>query len=131
MSAHWSDDYLSRPYSEANCAELCVDVNREVFHREIGIPTRRARCEIMDLADTYAVRVDSPSDGDAVVMLVGDYDEATRLTVRPRWHIGVAAIINAEPWCLHAMRNAGLTVRHRVRDLWRVGLTFDGYWHWK
>lgn len=126
---HWSDTYLGLPYimGEFDCANLAANVQREIYGREIALPRDRAHnlfdisAQIDDLKSDYAERTESPQDGDAVLMI-----GRGRLN-----HIGVVALINGECWVLHAMRNAGQVVRHRVRDLAAVNLTVEGYYRWK
>ena len=46
-------------------------------------------------------------------------------------HIGVYCVIGYVPWVLHAMRKAGQTVRHLLRELPLMGLNVEGFYKWK
>lgn len=125
---HWSDVYIGQPYrpGENDCAELAARVQREVFKRDIGLPTERAcglrglTAQIADLQGDYATPVDQAVEGDAVLMR-----SRGRLA-----HIGVFCLINGEAWVLHAMKNAGQVCRHRVRELANMGLVVEGFYRW-
>ena len=128
--AHWTDNYIGRPYAldTADCARLYYDVSREVFGR--GVPavgdieraaSRLGRtAQMADAVALYGDPVDSPQDGDAVLMwCLG----------RPS-HIGVYCLLG-EPHVLHAMENAGHVCLHAIRNLTRLNLRVEGYYRWK
>ena len=84
--------------------------------------SRLGRAVQMDSAvDAMGQRVLYPDEGDAVLMLCAG---------RPS-HIGVYCVVDGETSVLHAMENAGMVVRHRLRDLTRVGLAIEGFYRWK
>lgn len=126
---HWSDRYLGRPYipGEFDCAALAMCVQWEVFGRTVRIPAEHATgiraqsAQININAAVVADPIDKPSEGDAVLM------KARGLLS----HVGVYCVINGEPHVLHAMRNAGQVVRHRLRDLKLQGLTVEGFYAWR
>lgn len=126
--AHWSDQFLGEPYvkGENDCAAVAVRAVRAATGREIVLPTERAAgwrgysAQIQAGRDAVATPVESPGDGDGVLM-VG----RARLN-----HIGVLCVIGGEHWVLHAMEAAGEVVRHRVRELERFGLAVEGYYRW-
>lgn len=124
--AHWSQKYVGIPYSEADCAELAVRVQAEVFNRNIALPTERAEglrqlsCQITELQEDFAAPTYSPADGDAVLMI-----GRGRIN-----HIGIYCVIEGVPFVLHAMRNAGATCLHKLRDLKNVGLELEGFYQW-
>ena len=126
---HWTDPYIGLPYveGEGDCAALAVRVQREVFGREIVLPTTHAcgvraqTVQIAALRDDYAERLPAPVEGCGVLM-----------QCRGRFsHIGLFAAIGGEGWVLHAMQNARMVVLHRVRDLPRHGLALEGYYAWR
>lgn len=124
---HWSEHYVGLPYAEADCAELAQRVRREVFGQETGLPSERAASlrgltvQIETLKADYAEPVTEPREGDAVLMVGrGRLD-----------HIGIYCEINNTPYVLHAQRNAGHTVLHRLRELPGVGLRLEGFYRWK
>ena len=129
--AHWSDNYIGDPYihGEADCARLFCRVSAEVFNRQIpdeaGMEravSRLGRAMQMDSAvSVLGEQVAIPNEGDAVLMVC-----CGRLS-----HIGVYCVVDGESSVLHAMENAGMVVRHRLRDLPRVGLTIEGFYRWK
>lgn len=124
---HWADSYVGLPYTTCDCAELCVRVQREQFKRRIGLPTGRPAgirgvSEMIDnLQDDFAEQTSFPIEGDAVLMI-----GRGRIN-----HIGTLCEINDVPHVLHAMKNAGMTVLHRVTALRDIGLTIEGYYKWK
>ncbi len=126
LEKHWAENYVGVPYSENDCAELCVRVQREVFGRVIRLPAGRAASvhgishQIGSLKDNYAEPTESPADGDAVLMI-----GRGRLN-----HIGLYVMVNGVPHCLHALRGAGQVCLHRIRELPRQGLTLVGYFRW-
>lgn len=128
---HWAEPYIGHPYrlGESDCARLVCRVRREVF----GLPVpedaepERARSaygrfeQMRDGVDAFADPVETPQDGDVVLMLCRG---------RPS-HVGVFCRVNDEDCVLHAMQNAGMTVLHRLRDLPRVNLHVEGFYRWK
>lgn len=125
---HWSERYVGMPYVEgdADCAALAARVQREVFGRAIGLPADRAGTlrgltrQIEDLRADYAERTDAPADGDGVLMIGrGRLD-----------HIGLYCLIDGTPWVLHAMRNAGAVVLHRLSVIDEQGLRVEGFYRW-
>lgn len=127
---HWSDSYLGEPYRpvEADCAALAVRVAREVFGRHVDLPQHAAglrsgsrQIDAIAEAGSVAERVTDPRDGDVVLM-------RCRGVLA---HVGVYCRIDGAPWVLHAMRNAGAVVRHRLRDLPAQGLAVEGFYRWK
>jgi len=123
---HWSENYIGRSYAEANCAQLAVQVQREVYDRIIQLPEpakglRAQTQQINDMQHVVAEPVVEPIDGDAIVM-------HCRGSLS---HVGVFCLINNQRWVLHAMKNAGHAVLHRVCDLPSVGLGIEGYYRWR
>lgn len=129
--AHWCEQYIGRPYvlGDADCARLVCDVRREVFSKPVpgGAEIERARsalgrvAQMSDGVDAYGAAVDTPEEGDAVLMVCRG---------RPS-HIGVFCRVNDEECVLHAMQNAGMVVLHRLRDLPKFRLQIEGYYRWK
>jgi len=124
---HWSARYIGLPYAQCDCAALCEQVLREVFGREVHLPTDRAGSvfglsrQIDNLQATYATPVERPHDGDAVLMR-----SRGRLN-----HIGLVCLIDGRIWVLHSQRNAGMVVLHREHALGNLGLQRVGYYAWK
>lgn len=123
---HWSARYVGTSYAAGDCAELAARVQREVFGREVRLPTERGHGlrdrtrQIEDLKADYAARTETPAEGDGVLMVSRGRIE----------HIGVYCEIDGMPYVLHAMRNAGQVVLHRLRDLAHQGLVVEGYYRW-
>lgn len=128
---HWSDAYIGQPYipGEADCLALYCRVSSEVFSQTIpaGATVERAASalgrvhQIGDGVATLVKPVTDPGEGDAVLMLCRG---------RPS-HIGVYCVVDGEPGVLHAMANAGMAVRHCLRDIPRLGLAIEGIYRWK
>lgn len=129
--SHWSEKYIGLPYvrGEADCARLLVTVSREQFG--VSVPesseveraaSRLGRAAQMgDGVEAFGVPVDQPREGDAVLMICCG---------RPS-HIGVFCLVDGEPCVLHALENARMVVRHRIRELNRINLVVEGYYRWK
>jgi hypothetical protein len=129
--AHWSDAYIGDPYipGTADCARLFCRVSREVFGVEIPDEAEVSRAasrigragQMDDAVLSFGEPVETPAEGDAVLMICAG---------RPS-HIGAYCWVDGEPGVVHAMENAGMTVRHALRDLPRYGLRVEGYYRWK
>ena len=128
---HWSDAYIGRPYvlGESDCANIVCDVHCDVFNQTLPDDIEKDRgasvyarfVQLKDGIEEYADPTDSPVEGDIVLMMCKG---------RPT-HVGVYCIVDNEAAVLHAMRNANMVVRHRIRDLSRVNLFVEGYYKWK
>lgn len=125
---HWSDQYVGKPCNPVtyDCAEFAKDVLHNKFNKYITIPSRADTLrglskQIESLKEDYAYPVGTPQEGDGVLMMGrGRLD-----------HIGIYCEINNIPYVIHAMRNCKQVVLTRIRDLDKIGLTFQGYWRWR
>lgn len=139
--SHWTEKYVGRECGTHNgfdCADLCQLVQREVFKRDIQLPSERmykdkvtegtlakfraAAQQIAEGKGDYAKLTDTPTEGDGVLLFTRGY----------RQHIGVYCEIQGEPWILHAsdMATGPQVVLQRVRDLFVRGLRVEGYYKW-
>lgn len=131
MSEHWSGKYIGTPYvrGEADCARLLVTVSRAEFGvvvpDEAEVERAASRlgraAQMSDGVEAFGVPVEQPAEGDAVLMICCG---------RPS-HIGVFCVVDGEACVLHALENAGMVVRHRIRELNRISLIVEGYYRWK
>ncbi|WP_313642156.1 peptidoglycan endopeptidase [Stenotrophomonas sp.] len=117
------------PYDEGtfDCADLVALVQRELFGRDVRMPSRRPRgaegqAAIGELSRPYARRTDTPQDGDLVLMI--EHGQK-----RPG-HAGVFFYLAHEQWVLHANEKTGCSILHRVRDLPDFGLRIEGTYSW-
>lgn len=127
---HWSENYIGKPYSlgDADCAALVCEVREKEFNGivpefvlALRENTRLKRVEQLEsLAREAVIPTDSPSEGDVVLMICRG---------RPS-HVGVFCLVDGEPSVLHAMENAKMVVRHRIRDLEKFWLSVEGYYKW-
>ena len=127
---HWSENYIGKPYQlgDADCAALCIDVienefngNLPEFCKQYRENTRLRRAHQLEtLAREATHRTDKPAEGDVVLMLCRG---------RPS-HVGIYCIVDNEPSVLHAMENAKMVVRHKIRDLEKFWLKVEGYYKW-
>lgn len=128
-ASHWSDRYVGQPYvpDEKDCGYYAELVQREVFGHELRLPSERAyglrgkSKQIESLKLDYGVPTHTPQDGDGVLMI-----GRGKLS-----HVGVYCLIEGVAWVLHAARNAGQVVRHRLRELPLQGLNVEGFYRWK
>lgn len=134
--AHWSDKYVNLPYVPGvfDCASLAELVQKEVFGKTLNLPKDRvytcadSRAEkwaamdaqINQLRDDFAVKVDVPQDGDAVLIKLRGYPQ----------HIGVYCLIAREGWLLHANESFQRTVRTRMSGLFVRSMSVEGYYRW-
>lgn len=119
--------FVGLPYSAAefDCADLVVQVQRELFGRDVRLPNGRPRglrgaLQLGELSRQYAVPVSEPQDGDLVLMLERG---------RPA-HVGVYFWIAHEGYVLHACERTTVSVLHRARDLSAWGAPIEGYYSW-
>lgn len=134
MDAQLLAPYLGVPYKArtSDCADLVIQVQKELFGREVTFPGKRPRPlkgeQQAELLDRYksdiAFRVDNPQDGDSVLM----YEVGKSVA----GHVGVYFFISYTPYLLHNaewMPNGSCL--HKVQDLSGIGLTVEGYYRWK
>lgn len=111
-----------------DCADLVVQVQRELFGRSVVMPGRRPRgargaAELGDLSAPYARRRDGPpQDGDLVLMF--DHGQ------RSPGHAGVFFFLAHEGWVLHSNEQNACSVLHRVREIDGFGLRIEGFYEW-
>lgn len=127
---HWSETYIGKPYrlGDADCAALVCEVREQQFDGTVPEfvlamreNTRLKRVEQLETLSLEAVTsTDNPKEGDVVLMLCRG---------RPS-HVGVYCVVDNEKSVLHAMENAKMVVRHRIRDLEKFGLKVEGYYKW-
>ena len=134
MDAQLLAPYLGVPYKArtSDCADLVIQVQKELFGREVTFPGKRPRPltgeQQAELLDRYksdiAFRVDNPQDGDCVLM----YEVGKPVA----GHVGVYFFISYTPYLLHIaewMPNGSCL--HKIQDLSGIGLTVEGYYRWK
>ena len=134
MDAQVLAPYLGVPYKArtSDCADLVIQVQKELFGREVTFPGKRPRplkpgeqAEVLaQYKEVVAFRVDSPQDGDSVLM----YEVGKSVA----GHVGVYFFISYTPYLLHNaewMPNGSCL--HKIQDLSSIGLTVEGYYRWK
>lgn len=127
---HWSETYIGKPYrlGDADCAALVCEVREQQFDGTVPEfvlamreNTRLKRVEQLETLSREAVTsTHNPKEGDVVLMFCRG---------RPS-HVGVYCVVDNEKSVLHAMENAKMVVRHRIRDLEKFGLKVEGYYKW-
>lgn len=124
--SHWSDNYIGIPYADCDCAELAARVQREVFGRDVRLPTERAcnragkSAQIESLLDDFGEPTRAPQDGDAVLMRAG-----------PLWHIGVFCQIGGQRWLLHTTSTSKFSARIQLRRVSDLNMAVEGFYRWK
>lgn len=134
MLAEQIDRFVGIPYSarHMDCADLALLVQRELFGREVWLAGKRPRplapaeqdAAIADYQGQLADPVDTPQDGDAVLMREVGASHAG--------HIGTWFFLSYAPHVLHtAAWMQGGSSLHRLQDLPGLGLTVTGIFRWK
>lgn len=130
-----AQSYVGLPYvdGEFDCAHLYLKVQREVFGRELVLPTHHEMhrkghmsqgAQIRAARDELAVQIKEPTHGCAVLM-VGPSE------VGELWHIGTVLDHNGHWWVLHNSRPMGGVALNNLRDFaWR-GQRIEGFYEWK
>lgn len=114
-----------------DCADHVLLVQREHFGVERMLPGRRprplrpdAQAEAIHLAvGELAIRIESPQDGDLVLMHEGDQAHPG--------HAGTYFFLDHQSWVLHCSNTIGSSRLHRLRDLTGLGLQVEGFYRWK
>lgn len=127
------DDYIGIEHDPDayDCADLTMDVARDLFGREIVLPSVRARpkgCATQAAAlgtaiEELAVRVDAPRDGDLVLMINRGQERAG--------HVGTYFFRASEAYVLHTAVRFGCSCIHSLRELPRLGIRVEGIYRWK
>ena len=133
---HWSEKYVGKKYVDGqfDCAELVRLVQKEIFGREVKLPTFRNHLEatgpiskfrlmaeqVAMCKDDVAVKTKWPQEGDGVLLITRGYLQ----------HIGVYSRINERAWILHASDGSGQVMFQRAKDLVLRGLIIEGYYKW-
>ncbi|WP_370681022.1 hypothetical protein [Comamonas sp. GB3 AK4-5] len=134
MDAWQIDRFVGIPYCprHMDCADLAMQVQGELFGREVWVANKRPRpflpaeqdAVISTYCDQLADLVAEPQDGDAVLMREPGAQMAG--------HIGTYFFVNYAPHVLHtATWMQGGSTLHRLQDLSGFGLTVEGYYRWK
>lgn len=125
------NQFVGRAHSpDFDCADLAIAVAREIFGREIALPTVRprplgARGQALALRvamGELARPVPEPSDGDLVLMQLRGSDLPG--------HVGTYFHVAHEAHVLHTSLALGYAGLHKLRDLPRYGITFKGFYRW-
>ena len=126
------DRFVGIPYDlrRMDCADLAIQVQRELFGRAVQLPGKRprplrdgAQAQAIDaMAGQLADPVAQPQDGDAVLMRDAGQPLAG--------HIGTYFFLNYTPMVLHTSHALGASVLHRAQDLPGYGLRIEGFYRW-
>lgn len=125
------DAFVGREHApDYDCADLALDVARELFGRHIVLPTARPRplgtrgqaLALRVAMDELARPVDEPRDGDLVLMRLKGAEIAG--------HIGTYFRVAHEAHVLHTSLALGFAGLHKIRDLPRYGIHVESYYRW-
>lgn len=121
--------FIGLPYDPEtfDCADFVVMVQRELYGREIVLPSRRPRgrigqARLGDLSRAYVTETATPQDGDLVLMNEFPHKRMS--------HVGLYFFIADEPYILHAQDELVGSITTRVRDLGTARLSIEGYYTW-
>jgi len=126
---HWTQTYIGIPYSNMNCAELVVCIQREVFNRTMfRIPQPQTenlfhynylmQKHMWNFLEEKKIE---PHEGCCVIMKA----------MKRMCHVGVFTVINGKQYVIHSMDSFGSAVMHQIKDLWRHGIEIEGFHAWK
>lgn len=129
MRASDLDHYAELAYcaESFDCADLVQRVQRELFGREVALPSTRPRgtagsAAVAAGAREFAKPTDTPRDGDLVLMI--DHGQ------KRAGHVGVWFWLDHEAWVLHTSERLTRCALHRLRDLPQWGLRLEGIYAW-
>jgi hypothetical protein len=124
---HWTNTYIGKPHTPTyDCAELCIEVQREQYHREVALPNRlfyepgQNRNGDIQAVISLFEPVEIPQDGDIALMANG----------RLLNHVGIYVILNGREYILHNLERVG-TILQKVRDIHKYTLKIQGYYRIK
>ena len=123
---HWTEQYIGKGYDERtnNCAHLLIDVQYQVFNKEVDIAVPERPEEFNRAIEkqrvSLAQKINTPSEGCAVLLISKG---------RPS-HIGIYTEINNEPYVLHALEKRGVCL-HKITKLHHLQMEVEGYYEFK
>ncbi|TGV09714.1 hypothetical protein E4695_04185 [Alcaligenaceae bacterium 429] len=125
--------FVGRPHiaDSYDCADLAVEVARELFARDVVLPTHRPRphgqrgqaLAIQAMANDLAFEVTEPVDGDLVLMQSAGQELPG--------HIGTYFFVNYQPHVLHTSVALGQASLHKLTALPAFSLRVVGFYRWK
>ncbi|MDP3613731.1 MAG: hypothetical protein Q8R98_17975, partial [Rubrivivax sp.] len=135
-----AERYVGLPYQPARftCAHLAVQVQKELFNREVGadLPRRHpvspnAQHQLIETARAeLAELVAEPETGDAVLFKHAVHVQGTGLV--DLWHVGTLFLDGlGQAWVLHTHAGAGSVVLELLASCKARGLRLDGFYRWK
>jgi len=120
--------YIGVPYSEKNCADLAIDIQREVFKKNIKEYERPETNNIFELSQAirrqlydFTKPVKKPFEGALVLM-------RSRNRVN---HIGTLFYQGKIAYVLHTSDAFGSSVVHKLNDLRRYQIEVVGFYQWR
>lgn len=126
---HWTHEYIGIPFTNMNCGELALCIQREVFGKKL-IPLQRpddrnpfhySRLVKENVMNYLKEKIDVPLEGCCVLMKA-----MNRLS-----HVGVYSKINKRDYVIHSMDSFKSSVLHQIKDLKTYGYEVEGYYTWK
>lgn len=126
---HWTNQYIGIPFSNMNCGELAVCIQREVFGRTFErtkIPATENPFEYSKIVrqgmlDYLTDKILHPVEGCCVLMKA-----MKRLS-----HVGVYTKIGSREYVIHSVDSFKSSMLHQVKDLKIYGYEVEGYYAWK
>ncbi len=127
------NSFIGRPHivESYDCADLAVEVARELFARDVALPTARPRPQgqrgqgvaIRAMAGELAFEVTEPVPGDLVLMQSAGQELPG--------HIGTYFFVNHQAHVLHTSVTLGYASLHKLRALPAFNLRVVGFYRWK
>ena len=132
---HWSDAYVGRRYVPMifDCGELVRVVQREVFGREVAVPSERWYAEASVRRRLLAMSEQIDACKGALAEEIAEPEEGCGVLLRSRAklsHIGIWCRIGSEAWVMHGDERAEQVVRTRARELSARHFHIAGCYRW-
>jgi len=127
---HWTNQYIGVPYSNMNCGEFAICIQREVFkkkyfrapeHPKVENPFHYNIILEKNLINYLEKKIEKPVEGCCVLMK----------TMKRLTHVGVYTKIGRKDYVIHCLDSFKSSILHKIKDLTTYGIDVEGYYSWK
>lgn len=120
-------EYIGIPFSEKNCADLAIDIQREVYLK--NVPDYERPEALTPFGYAYAIRKQLPDFTKQIEVEENGCLVLMRCRNRIS-HIGTLFYQGNVAYVLHTAEAFGSSVAHRLRDLSKYGYIVTGFYRW-